>query len=134
MFLTHSASVCICVDLWPNVLALLHRARKLYNFTLGLDTKFTTSATAAPRKALTNNRIPPGSPRLPPMLSMSIQERKTLYSFAEIANSVPSLRRKILPPDTAGDAKNRTPRSFFASTSGFRPARSTNISPVSLNM
>ena len=50
-----------------------------------------------------------------------------------IANSVLSARRKIIPAEIDGDARNRSPRSFLASTSAFRPARNTYISPVSLS-
>ena len=55
-------------------------------------------------------------------------------SCVPTANSVPSLLRNNRFRAIAGDAKNRSPRSLRASTSGSRPARSTYVSPVSLTM
>ena len=49
-----------------------------------------------------------------------------------IANSAPSLRKKICPFEMAGDAISRSPMSLRAMTCGSRPARITMTSPVSL--
>jgi hypothetical protein len=56
----------------------------------------------------------------------------TKSSYDPTANSVRSLRRNIRPPEIAGDAMKRSPNSFSAKTSGVRPARNTNVVPVSL--
>lgn len=54
--------------------------------------------------------------------------------YRAIAKSELSLRRNSRPPEIAADAIMRSPRLFFARISGSRPARSTNVSPVSLIM
>src|SRR5450631_2274730 len=74
---------------------------------------------------------------LPGRLPQSVRATRDLVSpdhfwTAPTANTVLSPRRKILPPEIAGEARKRSSSWFLARTSSLRPARSTNVSPVSL--